>query len=122
LLAGETDESVSSERPLTSDQHLAEVVVTPGSALDGVSLESSRVLSAYELAPLAMQRSGAGPGETVQPMTSQTLHVGDIVLVQGSTSALERLKRSGQVLVLDGRITVPRTERASAALAIMTGV
>jgi di/tricarboxylate transporter len=122
LLAGETDENVSPDHPLTSDQHLAEVVVTPGSALDGVSLDSSRVLHAYELVPLALHRSGAEPGEPVEPVTRETLRVGDIVLVQGSTEALERLKRSGQVLVLDGRITVPRTERASAALVIMSGV
>src|SRR5690606_5753327 len=122
LLAGETDEDVTADHPLTSDQHLAEVVVTPGSALDGVSLDSSRVLHAYELVPLALHRSGAEPGEPVEPVTRETLRVGDIVLVQGSTEALERLKRSGQVLVLDGRITVPRTERASAALTIMSGV
>src|SRR5690606_17607178 len=82
---------------------------------------SSRVLSAYELVPLALHRSAA-PGESVEPAMRETLHVGDIVLVQGTTAALERLKRSGQVLVLDGRITVPRTERATAALAIMAGV
>jgi di/tricarboxylate transporter len=122
LLAGETDENVTPEHPLTSDQHLAEVVVTSGSALDGASLDSSRVLSAYELVPLALHRSGTSSGETVETVTRETLHVGDIVLVQGSTAALERLKRSGQVLVLDGRITVPRTERASVALTIMTGV
>jgi len=121
LLAGDADESVSPEHPLTSEQHLAEVVVTPGSALDGASLDSSRVLSAYELVPLALHRSAA-PGESVEPAMRETLHVGDIVLVQGTTAALERLKRSGQVLVLDGRITVPRTERATAALAIMAGV
>src|SRR5690606_38714464 len=92
LLAGETDENVTAEHPLTSDQHLAEVVVTPGSSLDGVSLDSSRVLSAHELVPLALHRSGAAPGETVETVTRETLHVGDIVLVQGSTEALERLK------------------------------
>ena len=122
LLAGEKDESVTPEHPLTSDQHLAEVVVTPGSALDGVSLDSSRVLSAHELVPLALHRTGGAAGETLETVTRETLHVGDIVLVQGSTEALERLKRSGQVLVLDGRITVRRTERASAALTIMAGV
>jgi len=122
LLAGEAEEYVSPEHPLTSDQHLAEVVVTPGSALDGASLDSSRVLTAYELLPLALHRSGAGRGDMNETMTGQILDVGDIVLVQGTTQALERLKRSGQVLVLDGRISVPRTERASAALAIMAGV
>src|SRR5690606_31643305 len=122
LLAGEKDESVTPEHPLTSEQRLAEVAVTPGSALDGVSLDSSRVLSAYELVPLALHRTNAAPGETLETVTRETLHVGDILLVQGSTEALERLKRSGQVLVLDGRITVPRTERAAAALTIMAGV
>ena len=122
LLAGETDESVTPEHPLTSDQHLAEVVVTPGSALDGVSLDSSRVLSGYELVPLALHRTGAADGKVDETITREVLEVGDIVLVQGSTEALKRLKRSGQVVVLDGRITVPRTERASAALAIMAAV
>jgi di/tricarboxylate transporter len=122
LLAGETDEDVTPEHPLRSDQHLAEVVVTQGSALDGASLDSSRVLSAYELVPLALHRTGSGSDDTNETMTGEILNVGDIVLVQGSTEALERLKRSGQVLVLDGRITVPRTERASAALTIMAAV
>src|SRR5690606_16810996 len=121
LLAGETDESVTPEHPLTSDQHLAEVVVTPGSSLDGVTLDSSRVLSGYELVPLALHRTG-GEHDLDETITREVLSVGDIVLVQGSTEALDRLKRSGQVLVLDGRITVPRTERASAALTIMAGV
>src|SRR5690606_27618046 len=122
LLAGETDESVTPEHQLTSDKHLAEVVVTPGSALDGVSLDSSRVLSAYELVPLALHRTGVADSTVDETITREVLDVGDIVLVQGSTDALERLKRSGQVVVLDGRITVPRTQRASAALAIMAGV
>src|SRR5690606_8796652 len=95
---------------------------TEGSALDGASVDSSGVLTAYELLPLALHRAGAGRGDMNETMTGQILDVGDIVLVQGTTQALERLKRSGQVLVLDGRISVPRTERASAALAIMAGV
>ncbi|MFO7287685.1 MAG: SLC13 family permease [Gammaproteobacteria bacterium] len=122
LLAGETDERVTAEHPLTSDQHLAEVVVTPGSALDGVSLDASHVLSSYELVPLALHRTDAPDGKADETMLREVLEVGDIVLVQGSTEALERLKRSGQVVVLDGRITVPRTERASAAFAIMAAV
>src|SRR5690606_25019431 len=52
----------------------------------------------------------------------EILSVGDIVLVQGTTDALERLKRSGQVLVLDDRISVTRTARASIALPTMSGV
>src|SRR5690606_188531 len=79
-------------------------------------------LSSYELVPLALHRTGAPDGMADETITREVLDVGDIVLVQGSTDALDRLKRSGQVVVLDGRISVPRTERASAALAIMIGV
>jgi di/tricarboxylate transporter len=122
LLVGETEERVSAEHPLTSEQHLAEVVVTQGSALDQASLDSSRMLWAYELAPLALHRPGTKPGDSGERLAREILNVGDIVLVQGTTDALERLKRSGQVLVLDGRITVPRTERAAAALTIMSAV
>ncbi|MBN1239749.1 MAG: SLC13 family permease [Gammaproteobacteria bacterium] len=122
LLVGETEERVGPEHPLTSDQHLAEVVVTQGSVLDQASLDSSRMLWAYELAPLALHRPGSKPGDAGERLAREILSVGDIVLVQGTTEALERLKRSGQVLVLDGRITVPRTERASAALTIMAAV
>src|SRR5690606_33095245 len=110
LLAGETEVHVSPEHPLTSDQHIAEVVVTPGSPLDQASLDSSRVLWAYQLVPLALHRSGEPVRDSERQLTTRVLEVGDIVLVQGTTDALERLKRSGQVLVLDGRITVPRTE------------
>lgn len=122
LLAGETDESVTAERPLTSDQHLAEVVVTPGSTLEGVSLDSSRVLSGYDIMPLALHRTAGAADDREERITGEILEVGDILLVQGSTVAIDRLKRSGQALVLDGRITVPRTERAPVALVIMMAV
>ena len=122
LLVGDTEQRVSSDHPLESDQHIAEVVVTPGSALAQTSLESSRVLSSYDLWPLALHRPGQRADRADQQMAVEILNVGDIVLVQGTTVALERLKRSGQVLVLDGRITVPRTERAEAAMIIVVGV
>jgi di/tricarboxylate transporter len=50
------------------------------------------------------------------------LRAGDVILVQGLSKGLDRLKRSGQALVLDGNIDLPRPANASLALLIMAGV
>ncbi len=44
------------------------------------------------------------------------------MLVQGDASAIDGLKRSGQVLVLDSAVDLPHTARAGIAVAIMAGV
>ncbi len=51
-----------------------------------------------------------------------TLRAGDVVLVQGTQSNLDQLKRSAQALVLDGTIDLPRTNRSHRALGIMVFV
>ncbi len=119
LMTGES----GNDRGLGSSQHLAEVVVTPRSILDRASLESTPLLSAYELLPVALHRPGRLAAETAQEDVARTqLDAGDVVLVQGDDAALDRLKRSGQVLVLDGRFALPRKAKAPVAAAIMAGV
>src|SRR5690606_39155982 len=70
--------------------------------------------------PLALHRARAADGE---PLSSHIglvpLRAGDVVLVQGTPSELERLKRSGNALVVDGTMELPRTHRADRALTIM---
>jgi di/tricarboxylate transporter len=122
LLAGDTDYPVGPEHPLESNQHLAEVVVTEGSALELRTLDSSHLLSAYGIVPLALHRPGRKPGESRHYVGKLILRAGDVVLLQGSAKGLEDLKRRGQVLLLDGEIELPRPTRASLALLIMGGV
>lgn len=122
LLTVDEEDQVNAEHPLASDQHIAEVVVTEGSALEQRTLESSRMLSAYGLTLLALHRSGREPGETPRVLTDTLLRAGDVILVQGSPRGLDRLKRSGQALVLDGSIELPRPTKASLSLMIMAGV
>ncbi len=122
LLTVDTEEKVNAEHPLASDQHIAEVVVTEGSVLEQRTLESSRLLSSYGLTLVALHRQGRGAGEAARTVTDTKLRAGDLILVQGSTKGLERLKRSGQALVLDGSIDLPRPAKASLALLIMAGV
>lgn len=122
LLTVDTEDQVNAEHPLASDQHIAEVVVTEGSALEQRTLESSRLLSSYGLTLVALHRQGRRAGEATRAVTDTKLRAGDLILVQGSSKGLERLKRSGQALVLDGSIDLPRPAKASLALLIMAGV
>jgi di/tricarboxylate transporter len=50
------------------------------------------------------------------------LRAGDVLLVQGTSEAITRLKDSGSMLVLDGTTDLPHTHNAKRALAIMGGV
>lgn len=122
LLTVDTEEQVNAEHPLASDQHIAEVVVTEGSVLEQRTLESSRLLSSYGLTLVALHRQGRGANDAARTVTDSKLRAGDLILVQGSSKGLERLKRSGQALVLDGSIDLPRPAKASLALMIMAGV
>lgn len=122
LLTVDDEHAVNAEHPLASDQHIAEVVVTEGSALEQRTLDSSRMLSAYGLTLLALHRPGREPGDSKRTLTETLLRAGDVVLVQGSSRGLDRLKRSGQALVLDGSIELPRPTKASLSLMIMAGV
>jgi di/tricarboxylate transporter len=94
--------------------------VTRGSMLHRASLAATRFAERTGLLPLALHRARAGEGD---PLGSHIglipLRAGDIVLVQGTQRELERLKRSGTALVLDGTTELPRTHRADRALAIM---
>ena len=47
---------------------------------------------------------------------------GDVLLVQGPREEIGRLKSNGDFLVLDATVTLPRTEKAPVALAIMIAV
>ena len=122
LLADDTRERVGNGSSVQRSQHLAEVVVTPMSMLDRASIDSTPLLAGYDLVPLALHRPGRLPTEQLEDVSSAQLDAGDVVLVQGDDAALERLKRTGQVLVLDGRIPLPRKSKAPIAAAIMTGV
>jgi di/tricarboxylate transporter len=122
LLAVDTDSQANPLHRPSDDQQLAEVVVTEGSILEQRTLDSSRLPSTYGLVPVALHRPGRRPGDAQQFVSKLVLHAGDVVLLQGSRQGLERLKRSGQVLVLDGRIDLPQRAKASLALLIMAAV
>ena len=116
LFTGNNVHRVDSEHPLESVEHLAEVVVSRASVLHGRTIDDSRVLSRFGLLPLAIHRPGDAASEARIAVGSTILRAGDVILVQGSEKAIDRLKRSGSALVLDGRIQLPRTPKAAIAM------
>jgi len=103
-------------------QQLAEVVVTRGSPLHHRTLADSRFAQSSGLLPLALHRARMPASRLTSDIGSVRLRAGDVLLVQGSRKAIETLKASGSMLVLDGTTSLPHTHRAKRALAIMAFV
>jgi len=119
------DRPVDAEHPLTApDQQTAELVLTPNSALRDRTLNQVNFDWKYQLAPLAVHRSGAD--EAAEPTTSRLrdmrLAVGDVLLVQGPAEQIAALKARNELLVLDATSDVPLTAKAPLALLIMAGI
>jgi di/tricarboxylate transporter len=111
---------VDEETPLTAEgQQLAEVVVTRGSPLHQRNLVSARFSGSYGLLPLAIHRARAPASQITGDINQIRLRAGDVLLVQGTRAAIDRLKASGSMLVLDGTMDLPHTRRANTALTIM---
>jgi len=111
---------VDDETPLTAEgQQLAEVVVTRGSPLHLRSLAAARFSASFGLLPLAIHRARAPSSQVTGDLNTIRLRAGDVLLVQGTHDAIDSLKSSGNMLVLDGTTNLPYTHRASRALGIM---
>ena len=114
---------VGDDTPLSAQgQQLAEVVVTRGSPLHLRNLAAARFNSSYGLLPLAIHRARAPSSQVTGDLNQIRLRAGDVLLVQGSRGAIDRLKATGNMLVLDGTTDLPHTQKANVALAIMGAV
>ena len=114
---------VDEETPLKAEgQQLAEVVVTRGSPLHLRTLTAARFSQSYGLVPLALHRARSQGSQITSDLNMIRLRAGDVLLVQGSGKAIDRLKESGSMLVLDGTTKLPETHHAKRALSVMGGV
>lgn len=105
-----------------ADQQIAELVVTSGSPLHQRTLNAAQFRSRYKLLPLAIHRARSAPGEFSGDFEDVLLRAGDVILVQGSARHIAELKRSGNMLVLDGTMDLPRTRQAPFAMLVMVAV
>jgi len=105
---------------MADQEHLAEIVVTRGAMLHRSTLTATRFAQRTGLLPLALHRARSADSEDFTAHIGLVpLRAGDIVLVQGTQKKLEELKRSGNALVLDGTMDLPRTNRSDRAFLIM---
>ncbi len=117
------DVEVNDDHPLgPGDQKIAEVAVTPQSRLAGTRIGDARLLSRYGLRLLALHRFNREEQTRSTGLDNTVLRSGDVLLVQSSSSGLNKVKKGGDLLVLDGSISLPKTSKAPLALAIMVGV
>lgn len=121
LYSGDTP--VNEEHPLAAeDQQIAEVVVEQGSPLEGTTLAYLRATRPYQVITLAVHRAGRAIEAGREGLSDILLRVGDIVLVQGAREDIAKLKRSGELLILDATTDMPHTARAPIAGLIMVAI
>ena len=119
----DSEHPVDDQTPLKAEgQQLAEVVVTRGSPLHMRTLATARFSASYGLLPLAIHRARAPSSQVTGDLNTIRLRAGDVLLVQGTTPAIDTLKSSGNMLVLDGTTDLPHTHLANRALAVMAFV
>jgi di/tricarboxylate transporter len=87
---------------------LYEVMVLRGSDLANRTLRSLNFRDRYDLTVLAINRHGMAH---LTKLSTVTLRFGDVLLVQGEKSCVERLTNDGHVLMLEGGLSTSR-ERA----------
>jgi len=112
---------VNESHPLNeADQEIAEVVVIPGSTLDGTTLNRVRFTDRYHLQVLALHRVNRWRrGVESKHAGEVILKPGDIILIQGARERIKNLKMSRNLLILDERLSLPHSAKASMSLIIM---
>ncbi len=120
---GEEEAPLDEEHPLSAeDQQIAEVVVIEGSPLHGTTLARIRFAERYGLITLALHHAGRKMEPLAGEVGDVPLKAGDVLLVQGPREQVTRLKRSGDVLVLDATADLPFTRKAPIAIAVMAAI
>ncbi len=110
---------VSAGVPLDEEgQQLAEAVISRSSPLHNRTLNAAHFSTLYNLVPLAIHRTMSG-ADLSEDLSNIRLQAGDVLLVQGARDAIAELRSSGSILVLDGTIDLPHTDRAPWALMIL---
>jgi di/tricarboxylate transporter len=104
------------------DFQLAEVVVTGGSRLRGLKVADARLKELYGLDLLAVHCGGDSVIANKPELDKRKLKASDVLLVQGKSEAIRRLKIGSELLVLDSTAYLPHSKKAPLALLIMAGI
>ena len=103
----------------TEDLRLVQALVAPGSGLIGRTLKEVDFRNRYKALVLAMQRRG----ETINDkLSSITLSMGDVLLVQAHESEITTLRRSSDFIVLNEVPGAVLRRKAPLAIGIIVAV
>lgn len=118
--AGEQEERVTDESPLTApNEQLAEIVVTEGSLLHKSTVKNTHFSDLFDVIILALHSRTRKGSVRKKDVSEVVLRVGDVLLIQGSKEKIAALRTNPRILVLDQTIDLPTTARAPLALVIM---
>jgi di/tricarboxylate transporter len=101
---------------------LAEVVVGGQSELSGRTLKEARFAEQHQIVVVGLSRGTGGLLRSVSDIASTPLSAGDVLLVQGASDQIERLRGRPDLMLLDASLSFARSPLAPVALAIMSGV
>jgi di/tricarboxylate transporter len=117
----EEEQNKNIEQEQDEETRLAEVVITGGSLLDHTSLSSQHFASRFNLIPLGIH-SGTTGARLTGNITATTLSPGDVVLVQGTSEAINNLKSNSKLLVIEKDKFDLAAKRSFFPLYVMLGV
>ncbi|HSH78555.1 MAG TPA: sodium:proton antiporter [Herpetosiphonaceae bacterium] len=119
-LVTEPEFSLSADMTDDEDLQMAEVTLSPRSALAGQTLRSARVQEQFGLVVLAIWRQGSVLARRLRDVP---LRFGDILLAQGPPEAFNRVQEERDlVLVREVRAPEARPRKLPLALLILAGV
>jgi di/tricarboxylate transporter len=116
----ETEPHLDDHRLRGENRSVLEVVIGPNADLIGGSLEATHFRQHYNCTVIAIRKHG----EVIRDrLNRERLEFGDTLLLRGSASALEQIKREPGFIVTESiQLEEFRTDKAPLTLAIVTGV
>jgi di/tricarboxylate transporter len=108
--------------PVEADIGMVEIVIGTESDLVGRSLRQVRFADVHKVVVVGLNRGAEGLLRRFEDLARTRLAAGDVLLVQGTAEHLAELGKVEHLMMLDGRLTLPRSPLAPWALAIMGGV
>lgn len=111
-----------SQRDTEDDELIAEVVIGAESPLVGATARSAQIGDRYGAVVIGLYRPDRALFHEALDISGERLEVGDVLLVRGGRSRLQKLQVSEGAMILEGASEVPRAFLAPAALLIIAGV
>ncbi len=97
---------------------VAELAIGADSALIDQSIRSAQIADRYGVAVVGFNRPDATLYYSYSLLRDERMKMGDVLLVQGPSEALNKLQVAEGAMVLEGAAEMPRTAKAPLAIAI----